>query len=470
MIGAVVACRFLLSGWFLVATVPLADAQSRPPALEALQKNRQAIATAQIEWSIESPKLAEKPLFRQSARELFFTSLIAGNDVLSMERGDSEGVVSRAPDGKPARYSPSPRQLLRSGDDVWDYQQHALDASLRPVGATQLPPDLRSLGASPTIDPRGIAEVLALQVAPKYSEARDGRYRVLNARIRETTTVSWRFDPDCDGNPVRVTWHDDKGVVAETRTTYSKSGDTWFPEVVTAYSRDYKDGKEPAEIVRIRSVVINDPEQPKRLGPRDLGMEAGVSVGKYDSSGGPPASFKFDGEKLVTYAEFDERIRAGELKIGPKVDAELTRLMELPQNAAAKRVTREGETDPWYQYTNKVIERYALTGEQIQKARLICHECQERRNAFLAAKKDILDAAQKTATTARRADEPDWEMVEKADAKFADLLKPVTEIFENQLKPRLEKLPTRAQRAAAQARESAVGIQDAAPAAIPAAK
>jgi hypothetical protein len=32
-------------------------------------------------------------------------------------------------------------------------------------------------------------------------------------------------------------------------------------------------------------------------------------------------------------------------------------------------------------------------------------------------------------------------------------MEPITEIFENELKPRLDKLPTRAQRAAAQQRE-----------------
>lgn len=453
------ARRLIACAALLAAYASTAIAQSPPKSLEQLAKRRQAIVTAQIEWSIESPSLAEKPLFRQSARELFSTALLAGEDLLNIERGDSEGVLSRDPDGKPARYSQSPRQLLRDGEDVWEYQQNSLDAGIRPVGATRLPPDLRSLGAAPMFDPRGIAEVLGIDdqsgsASREYTETTDGRFTVVTARMGEAT-LSWRLDPDRDWNPVQVTWRDEMGVVRETRTTYRKSGDNWFPETVTAFSREYKDGREPSEIVRIRAVVINDPEQPKKLGPVDLGMEAGVSVGKYDSSGGPPAAFKFDGEKLVTVQEFNDRVKAGELKNGPKVDAEMARLMELPQNAAAKRVTGERELDSWYRYTSSVIERYALSGEQIQKARLICGECQERRNAFLTAKKDVLDAAQKSVTDARQADPPDWAVIDRADAKFAELLTPVTEIFEKQLKPRLEKLPTRAQRAAAEARENA---------------
>lgn len=449
-----IACVVLLA-----ATSSITSAQSPLELLEQLSKRRQAIVTAQFEWSIESPSLAEKPLFRQSERELFSTALLAGEDLLNIERGDSEGVLFRDPNGKPARYSQSPNQLLRNGEDVWEYQQNSLEAGIRPVGVTRLPPDLRSLGAAPMFDPRGIAEVLGINdqsgsVSREYTKKTDGRFIVVTARMGEAT-LSWRLDPDLDLNPVQVTWLDEMGVVREARTTYRKSGDNWFPETVTAYSREYKDGREPSEIVRVRSVVLNDPEQPKKLGPVDLGMEAGVSVGKYDSSGGPPASFKFDGEKLVTVQEFNDRVTAGELKNGPKVDAEMARLIELPQNAAAKRVTGEGEQDPWYRYTSKVIERYALNGEQIQKARLICSECQERRNAFLIAKKDVLDAAQKSATAAREVDPPDWAVIDRADVKFAEILTPVTEIFEKQLKPRLEKLPTRAQRAAAEAREHA---------------
>jgi hypothetical protein len=431
--------------------------QTRPSALQEFEQHRKSIKTMQIEWSVESPKLAHVETMRQAAGVRFGTTKIATDDVLFIQRGDARGVVVTGADGKPSSAMQTPIQSLARDAEVWQHQQDSLLADLRPKGAWSTPMDFRSLGAAPLFDSAGIQDAFwndgSGTPAPReYSESTEDGLRVIAAKSDYGTT-RWWLDPKLDWNPVRTAFFDDKGVVMETRLTYKKFDNVWFPDSAAGFSRDYKDGKEPGIIYRIIAASINRPEQPTRLTPADLGMEAGINVMKYDAELKPLGTFMFDGVTAVPVQEYNRRVTAGELQPGLRVQAGFQRLKELPANAPAKvkdDARKQAENDPWRIYTRDFIERFSLDGPQIQKAWLICRECQDRRDNYLNGKRDEFDAFNRVIADAKN----DESATAQAKAGLTKLMKPVEEIFDEGLKPRLEKLPTRAQRTAAEARDA----------------
>jgi hypothetical protein len=109
----------------------------------------------------------------------------------------------------------------------------------------------------------------------------------------------------------------------------------------------------------------------------------------------------------------------------------------------------------WEQYVREFVQRYQLDDEQTQRANSILKDCQDEARRIMEKRKPEIE----------RLDKKLQSVAESKDAGGADKLKemaevsrqrtklmePIGEIFEKQLKPRLEKLPTRAQRQAAEA-------------------
>jgi len=99
--------------------------------------------------------------------------------------------------------------------------------------------------------------------------------------------------------------------------------------------------------------------------------------------------------------------------------------------------------DEWTQYVEKFIVDYALTPDQTQKAQMHLSAAQTERDRHLGGKGREMREVQERFKTAK-----DPVAVKSAEAAYAKLMKPVDNIFER-LKQRLEKLPTREQRARA---------------------
>ncbi len=113
---------------------------------------------------------------------------------------------------------------------------------------------------------------------------------------------------------------------------------------------------------------------------------------------------------------------------------------------------REAYEDAWEKYVEAFIERYQLNADQAAKARLVLTVCKQQAASHmtrvrerLAALDEELAELPKDAPNTRKA---------SLDKRRAELLAPIKRTFEQQLKPRLEKLPTRAQRQAAEAAEA----------------
>lgn len=108
----------------------------------------------------------------------------------------------------------------------------------------------------------------------------------------------------------------------------------------------------------------------------------------------------------------------------------------------------------WEQYTRQFIEKFQLNDDQTQKALDILKDCQEQGERYLRGKESQLSALEARSQAAQnpgkdakpgRGDEQN-----KLQQERQKLFEPLTKIFEKQLKPRLDRLPTRAQRKAAE--------------------
>ncbi len=120
-------------------------------------------------------------------------------------------------------------------------------------------------------------------------------------------------------------------------------------------------------------------------------------------------------------------------------------------HAAGRTEPAQGSTDfesQWEAYVREFIQRYQLNDEQAQRAQSILKDCQEQGNSYMAKRKadlEELDKKVQTLTEANKAKE-----LGELNQRRAKLLEPIGRIFEQQLKPRLEKLPTPAQKQAAE--------------------
>ncbi|MCH7871982.1 MAG: hypothetical protein IID33_09820 [Planctomycetes bacterium] len=113
--------------------------------------------------------------------------------------------------------------------------------------------------------------------------------------------------------------------------------------------------------------------------------------------------------------------------------------------------SRRADEGEWERYTREFVARFKLDDQQHNAARRILRDCQEQRGRYLASKRERIDQLQKR-LSANESDKADRLLreFENARRELKELKRPVVKIFEKQLKPRLDKLPTRAQRAAAE--------------------
>lgn len=188
---------------------------------------------------------------------------------------------------------------------------------------------------------------------------------------------------------------------------------------------------------------------------------------------------KWSGSEVISYQEYSERAARGEVKDGPRFTAAFFRHLtddttnkrtlgpttpviavpkrsdevEVSADSGASNSAKCASSQPspparrwikWEQYVHDFIAEYELDSDQQQKAVMLLLRCEVRGDSFLASKSDVL----KKLETERL----DPAKKVEADEKLAKLLEPIDEIFERNLKPGLEKLPTRAQHAAVEKR------------------
>lgn len=128
-----------------------------------------------------------------------------------------------------------------------------------------------------------------------------------------------------------------------------------------------------------------------------------------------------------------------------------------PARRAGARAAASGKDheSAWDRYVEEFIQRYNLDDAQQQQARTILADCKKQATRYLEGRKSRFERLeQQLAALQAQKDPAD---AKKRSAEIAELNRqrqemhePVARIFEKQLKPRLERIPTRAQRRAAE--------------------
>lgn len=124
-----------------------------------------------------------------------------------------------------------------------------------------------------------------------------------------------------------------------------------------------------------------------------------------------------------------------------------------PRNAAKA----DGDfSSEWEKYVEQFIAKYQLNEEQKQQALAILKDCQEQGQRYIRTKQSSFEELEKqTAALQASTDKNKTRQINELNEQRKKLMEPIDQLFERVLKPRLERLPTRAQRRAAEEAEAA---------------
>jgi hypothetical protein len=418
------------------------ESASRPPdALVKFYEGRARLATAEIDWSRRE---YTAPAWR-SEHTQYFTTRLSPRERVLYTRGDEEGVPARTNVGTPAKVPKGFFVSFEGPDAVFDRWDGEGDAEWLAKGVSLGTPDLRCLGALPWFAYQDVSDAFwkdpGEATAPrKYSEWTEGSLRVVKAE-RPDGALTWWIDPQRGWQATRITFAREGVVEKEARIAVSKIGEYWFPQSVMFFSAGYRDGTEPSDVVTVDRAVFNDPRQPHVLTPADIGVTPGMSIWLKDDGMRKVGTGAWDGTKIISVRVFPNMGGGAEM---------VARLLvkTAPGAAASQPSVPESE---WEVYTRRFIDRYKLTNGQTGSALKTLRDCQEQAQSYIARHKAEFEKMDQDERALPQADAAGREarLATIRDAR-QKLRAPIDEIFEEQLKPRLEKLPTRKQRAAAE--------------------
>lgn len=433
----------------------------RPAALVAAEARR-AFLNAEVRWTTQS-------LREDSPRPVERSALFTKNEFLYS--GDY-GVV-------PTNLGPvhSKTRILLYEGEYWHAQRDSsLDVHVRKETDFRYY-DVRELGLSAYYARGSVGDALwrpfSIDRPRTYETSTDGRYTVVTMTVKDPNPGGagrqqrrWWIDPQRSWSVVRC--QDIRGdrIIRESVSNLRKYGDVWFPQSVALFKSGFENGERPYSITTISSARFNDPSLPARLTPNDLGVEPGTNV-RRTTADGKSSIRGWDGTKELRWRALMERIERGELKFRPNY---LNEIREARAATAARRVAhktlglellpsrglREIAIRPtaWEIYVRRFIHHYELNDEQTARAWLIHRHCADQADRYLKSKaadfQRLLDAELKVKqiTAAQEKTKKLFELAERRGR----LMQRIATIFATQLKPRLEKLPTRAQRVAASAK------------------
>ncbi len=420
----------------------------KPLALQAFEQARQAIAFADVHWS------QCLPLRESNTEEWHVRSLIARDEVAVMILGTPSGITAWREDKTPILNSPP--AFLKEDDGWWDYRMDQTDV-YRYEGhpSTLSLANVHSMGMTPFISlghppEEAIEDMLSKRCGPvRYrEEVVDGLHRVEAQCENEDTRFVWYIDPDLGWNATRAEYWYGDSLQYETLTEYEEINGVFFP-VSSAHIN--ADGDMYA-LQTVHEAEVNTPELPRDLVPEHIGIETGMFVFVQNNPEVKTQHNYVGDGKTLPAKEFWEKVRKGEIELGPKTQADLAgrpvphsvpdpKEVRRQIEELRKRTFQERALDEWEKYTLAFIRRHELDDEQQQKAMQILRMCQLERDHYLRGKRRKLEAAEAEVKNAA-----DQRARQQAEEKIQTLRAPIGRIFENKLKPRLDRLLTRAQR------------------------
>lgn len=447
----------------------LADGAERlPEALAKVAEARRKITSAVVTWSeipARGPTAGYEILYR--------TTLARNGDKAIEELGDVNGEHWIYPsDGSAPKeltglsrflYLQDGRAYHRSSDAIHlteydaETRKKELSADWRgnilAIGMSftrKSSPDLATEQWT-AISPLGFDTV-------HWTEQRSAGQVVLTGNFDDGSMARYWISPSKGWNVERALYNFEGKEVMECRTSLRRFGEVWFPEEV-----EYLSEGEQVRVYRITDASFNLPEHPDHLTPNDIGAEAGMTVSLFSHSPKFQSLLPiWTGSEAIPKADWDRRVAAGEAATSPVYEALLKQALaesvpvtvdDLPADyKPSDRIALE--PNKWRQYTLDFIRRYALDDEQKRKALEILDACEERARHVFESRKSVFDGHDREfrelrSTPREKQTIKAWaEHMHKGQELFAFL----DDIFERDLKPQLERLPTKAQREAVEPR------------------
>lgn len=434
----------------------------KPRALREMEKSRLRITRADVHWSQVSP--LEESYSR--GQPIFYRSLIGERETAIFNDGTPDGVGAWNEDGTPV--PGSRRSHLVRDHDRWELETD----KLKGLAWEEEPPpdqvvDVRTFGLLPipktmTTVERAIDDLRPDEVASRRFRQREenGVHVVEMEMTRCGHSVVWHIDPKLDWNPVRSELYVRGARVLECDVEYQRCGDVWFPSSASYYNS----AGDLVNQITVHEARINTPDLPRHLTPESIGYGEGMFVAVQAGPRGARSARYVTGGRLVDPGEYDRLEGEGKVKNDPRL---VQRWAELERRAADARpaqatprpksgdgaaaadtpAARHTSDDEWEKHTLAFIARYALDVAQAQAALHVLRDCQERRTAVIRPRRQRVDELERRLLTAS-SDDDRRAAAAALERERDDISRKVQEIFERQLKPRLEQIPSRAQRQA----------------------
>jgi hypothetical protein len=274
---------------------------------------------------------------------------------------------------------------------------------------------------------------------PAYSVTKRDGLAVVSAVERAAERVferRWSIDPQSGWNVILYEEVSDGRPTLTVGTKLAKTGEYWFPQEV-----EYRNPDGPYATFRIREVKLNNPNLPKRLMPEFIEVVPGTNIYRMFPDA-PPEAARFDGERIIGVEEFKRRRRAGEIQRGEAFVRDLARG---PEILAQQRAGEKYTPSEWEKFVARFIAEHNLDNGQGTRAWSIYRDCRDSADQYLKKHKEEFDELDKGRAALKFT--PNADQSAKLAARAAELRRPVQEIFDEQLVPRLDKLLTREQRA-----------------------
>lgn len=465
----------LISGWIacvvVVCPATFTVAGDEPPEipkpLRELVERREAIKSADIQWSVMRTAGAKANV------EFFHRTRHASNgDRIEQDLGDWQGRQSASYRGERHWITDQLRRTLFKGTGgAYDYSTgKSTIGELTAIEARSTFPapirgDIRMLGVGlryrflMRADEALWAGVNreATGEPTRFTQRESGGVLLVEAEFETGQKVVWELEPQKGGNPRRIYFlHSDNTIPMETTISLHDWDGVWFPEEV-----EYRSNGEIASVVRVQAAAFGD-KLPAEFTLLDIGAEPGMTVARTNHA----TSFEpvWDGDKTIPRAEWDELVRRGERKEGPTVIKERETLakegQDPPVEVLRKAYTLTGVIDApltaWRMYKERVIAAYQMDEEQKQKCELVLQEAEQMaRQKAEAAKADLDELEKRLVEAKKKVKGPDADAVwDKLDADVRSAIAFVQTIFDERLAPGLHSVATRAQRKAAVERGS----------------
>lgn len=402
-----------------------------PEPLRRFEAARAAIQNADVRWSVVDSQSWTHP-----GEAVRYRTFHGGPDtaVFPLDPYDGVPVRTRLKDGTIKETPQAATTWLKNTDGLWEYRVDSALVFQRDIPfAPLMPPDIRLIGMS-----TGYGVVTQGRIGSVFSafadgvvfseDTRDG-YAIVTATTTGGSKTRYIIDPETGWNALRIESFDAAGRLrSSVSTRYELRGDVWFPTSCEAV--DETTG-EIRYSVQIESAEVNSPDLPPRLEPEHIGIQNGMTVVPRDRK---RSQLTFLDGRLVPQDDvLHEAIASGRAKVGPKV-------VEFKRNQGRidpieiddlRKVRVDRSTDEWERYTLRFIDQYQLNETQRQEALTILKRCQAERDEWM--RENAPEIERLWSERGERRSRPDFEI---------RLFKPVQDIFDRKLKPRLFKLPT----------------------------